>query len=249
MNLTQCVRGHYYDLDKYDSCPFCSGSNGIDRGGETMPAYGNPSGYYPDDEPTSAFTPDDMNNIDVTIPEWVHQDAEASAGSGEKAEPLNVDQEDDEKTVGFINWNAAKENERMSGEGAVISKDAQRLETANPVVGWLVCTSGSNYGQSFTIHGGRNFIGRDIHKNDIGLPGDDSISRVKHAVVVYDAKHRQFFAQPGEETHELFYLNEQSVLSATLLKDRDVITLGRTTLVFVPFCDENFGWNIDKQGE
>ncbi len=31
MELIECVKGHYYDKDKYSTCPFCSGETGIDR--------------------------------------------------------------------------------------------------------------------------------------------------------------------------------------------------------------------------
>ena len=80
----------------------------------------------------------------------------------------------------------------------------------------------------------------------MGLPGDLSISRIKHAVIIYEPRQRQFFAQPGDASHELFYLNNQVVLSNMILKDRDVLTLGQTSLVFVPFCDERHGWDVEK---
>ena len=76
---------------------------------------------------------------------------------------------------------------------------------------------------------------------DICLKGDDSVSRTKHAIITYEPKERKFFAQPGE-SHELFYVNDNVVLTSAELKDRDEISVGKTKLVFVPFCDSKYGW-------
>jgi hypothetical protein len=32
------------------------------------------------------------------------------------------------------------------------------------------------------------------------------------------------------------------VLTPTQLRDRDMITIGETTLMFVPLCDQSFDW-------
>ena len=76
---------------------------------------------------------------------------------------------------------------------------------------------------------------------DICLKGDDSVSRTKHAIITYEPKERKFFAQPGE-SHELFYVNDNVVLTSAELKDRDEISVAKTKLVFVPFCDSKYGW-------
>lgn len=57
----------------------------------------------------------------------------------------------------------------------------------NPVVGWLVCTKGAGFGESHSLKSGRNFVGRDSSM-DVVLSGDKSISRNKHAIIVYDPK-------------------------------------------------------------
>ena len=97
-----------------------------------------------------------------------------------------------------------------------------------------------NYGHSFCLYAGKNFVGR-ASDMDICLKGDDSVSRTKHAIITYEPKERKFFAQPGE-SHELFYVNDNVVLTSAELKDRDEISVGKTKLVFVPFCDSKYGW-------
>lgn len=71
---------------------------------------------------------------------------------------------------------------------------------------------------------------------------DSSVSREKHAVILYEPKKREFLAQPGE-SRELFYLNNEVVLNFEKLKAYDVIQVGNTKLMFMPFCSETFCWD------
>ena len=43
-----------------------------------------------------------------------------------------------------------------------------------------------------------------------------------------------FIAQPGD-SHELCYLNDEVVLTATEMKDRDILMLGETSLAIYHF--------------
>lgn len=117
----------------------------------------------------------------------------------------------------------------------------QTKKGIDPVAGWLVCIEGEDFGGSFTIKSGRNFVGRS-REMDIVLHGDNSISREKHAVILYEPKRREFIAQAGE-SRELFYLNDEVVLNPVRLKQYDILTVGNTRLMFFPCCGENFGWD------
>lgn len=109
-----------------------------------------------------------------------------------------------------------------------------------PVVGWLVCVEGDYFGEDFKLKSGRNFIGRASNM-DIALSGDVSVSREKHAIVVYEPKSRVFIAQPGESS-ELFYLNDEVVLNNVKMKANDVISIGKTKLMLIPCCNQDFCW-------
>ncbi len=116
-----------------------------------------------------------------------------------------------------------------------------------PVVGWLVAIAGSHFGEGFKLKSGRNFIGRAMDM-DVALTGDNSISREKHAVIVYEPKSNIFLVQPGD-AKELFYLNEKVVLAATEIKAYDKLNLGETELLFVPCCSDKFNWDSVKKAE
>lgn len=113
---------------------------------------------------------------------------------------------------------------------------------SEPVVGWLVCIEGEHLGEDFRLKTGKNFIGRASNM-DAALTKDKSVSRDKHAIVLYEPKTHVFLVQPGE-ARELCYLNDQVVLAAQEIKRNDVITVGETKLMFFPCCDNTFNWDM-----
>ena len=110
----------------------------------------------------------------------------------------------------------------------------------SPVVGWLVCVEGPDRGQDYRIHMEKNFIGRSPAM-DISIVNDDSISRDKHATITYDPKKHVFWLLPGESSG-LVYLNDTLVNTPMELKADDVIEMGKSKLVLVPFASEKFQW-------
>ena len=115
-----------------------------------------------------------------------------------------------------------------------------------PVAGWLVCVQGPSLGRDYRLVAGRNSIGRDS-SNPIAINEDRSISRAKHAVVTYDPHSNSFFIQPGESS-ELCYVNREVVLESMPLKTDDIITVGKTSLMFLPCCSDRFTWDLLTNG-
>ena len=103
------------------------------------------------------------------------------------------------------------------------------------MVGWLVCIEGEYKGESFKLKSGRNFIGRAANM-DVVLSADHSVSRFKHASVIYEPRGRQFIVSTGE-SRELCYLNDEVVLSNMKMKAYDVLNLGNTSLMLIPCCE------------
>lgn len=184
MNLTRCENGHFYDADRFQSCPHCGQAE--------------------------VTTPISETDINVTVP----LDPEGITYTPPQEPETGA-------TIGIYDFGESK---------------------AEPAVGWVVAISGAHFGESFTLKTGRNFIGR-AGKMDICLSKDDTISREKHAIIVYEPKANIFLVQPGE-AHGLSYLNEKVVLGAEQLKGYDVLSLGKTKLLFVPCCNEQFRWDM-----
>ncbi len=110
----------------------------------------------------------------------------------------------------------------------------------DPVVGWLVCIEGPDKGSDFRLHADNNYIGRDPSM-DVCIPGDDTVTRDRHALLAYDFETRAFYLAPtgGKKNPRL---NGKPVLAAVELAPYDHIQLGETTLLFVPLCGDRFDW-------
>lgn len=112
----------------------------------------------------------------------------------------------------------------------------------DPVVGWLVIVGGPGLGAFRPIFEGNNTVGRGTN-NRIPLDfGDDSISSEEQAYVRYDPTDRSFLLVPNMSKTNVITHNESRPAQPVPLNAMDLITMGRTQLVFVPFCGADFDW-------
>jgi len=112
---------------------------------------------------------------------------------------------------------------------------------SDPVVGWLVIVNGPGKGNALQLGYGMNSIGRGKTERVCLDFGDEDISRTQHALVTYDPRGRKFYVQHGGGQN-LTYLGEQPLLVPDELLGNEEISLGQTTLRFVPLCGEDFDW-------
>lgn len=119
---------------------------------------------------------------------------------------------------------------------------------ADPVVGWLVVVGGPGIGQYRPIFEGNNTVGRSA-QNRIPIDfGDDAISGEEQAYIRYDSSDRSFLFVPNLAKTNVVSLNDRRPTAAVELQAMDVITMGRTQLVFVPFCGPDFDWSALAEG-
>lgn len=177
--MKQCDNGHFYDENRFDSCPYCREGAGV---GKTVAA----------------------STLGKTV---------AATPGGAIADT------DRDKTVG------------------IIKKDIG----IDPAVGFLVCIAGPNRGRDYKLVAGRNFIGRGAAM-DVALTDDDTVSRESHALVTYDVKHNKFSLSPGQG-RGITYCNDEQVEMVRPLKAYDIIEVGKSRLVFLPLCGEQFRWD------
>lgn len=227
MNLKRCDNKHFYNGDKFQSCPHCAAIAADTK--PTMP-YSEMGGSY-NTAMTEAVTVSTeapySSNQTLSLKDAV---SKAVSDPALKTEYLNewadMKTPDEERTISIY----------------------QEKSGIDPVVGWLVCIEGEDFGDSFKIKTGKNFVGRSSGM-DIVLRGDKSISRERHAVILYEPRRREFIAQAGG-SRELFYLNDEVVLNPVRIKQHDILTIGNTRLMFFPCCGEDFSWeDYRKDGE
>ena len=111
----------------------------------------------------------------------------------------------------------------------------------NPVAGWLVIIDGPGRGKFRPVFYGQNAIGRNPDLKIVIDFGDTGISREAHAFLIYDDVERRFYVKDNGQSN-LVRLNGAVVLKPTDLHDRDRLTIGQTTVLFVALCDQNFDW-------
>lgn len=118
------------------------------------------------------------------------------------------------------------------------------VQEMNPVCGWIVCIEGARQGKDYKIKSGKNFLGR-ADDMDIQILGDNKISRRNHAIIVYDPKKKETVLLPGD-ANGIVYYNGNAVYVPTILEPYDLIELGDSRFLFVPFCGITFEWKSNE---
>ena len=113
----------------------------------------------------------------------------------------------------------------------------------DPVVGWLVVVGGLGLGAYRAIYEGNNTIGRSSSQRIAIDFGDEAISSEEQAYIRYDSADRSFLFVPNLAKTNVVSVNDKRPTAAVPLAAMDVITMGRTQLVFVPFCGPEFDWS------
>lgn len=251
MEVKRCPNGHYYDPEISKTCPQCAAGKGKAEFtfGGAKPT-GQPDFTLPQDysqtEPTDGayHVPDypGYTNIPSGAMETEAFVSKKSVDSISKTTPV-----DDES--GKSNANKKVQNypptlpttpPSSNSAGTESSGSAAEQGVFNPVTGWLVCIEGPGKGTDYRVRSQYNYIGRAVHM-DICISGDEHISAERAALLAYDDVEKQFFIAPSMG-HNSVRLNSKMVMVPELLHPYDRITVGKTTLLFIPLCGEQFDW-------
>ncbi|MBE5924161.1 MAG: FHA domain-containing protein [Lachnospiraceae bacterium] len=213
--MAKCPNGHFYESDKFAACPFCESVVGGGNGQKvTMPIGENPG----------------MNK---TIPTDEVKEMQ-------KTEPIKSADDNKDKPNGNLTDKFDKDIKKQGDMQKTVSFFSENGSNQVPAVGLLLCVEGDNFGETYLLKAGKNFIGRS-NTMDVVISEDNSVSREKHAIILYEPRKRMFLAQPGESS-ELYYVNGEVVLNVLELHEYDEISLGKTKLLFVPICGPQFSW-------
>lgn len=229
MDKVKCVGGHFFDRDKFSTCPFCGGAvaGQAERSGPVAAEPSRRSGQAWDnatqmleERPSSqrltggahSFRPR-SERISQRPPQPSLVEAVDATGFGDIS-PLP-------RTTSYY-----------------------ELEETEPPVGWLVCVSGVYRGKAFPCKAGRNTVGRGS-EHDIRLEEDTSVTRKPHAFVIYEPRQRRFFVQNGTGGG-LVYHKGELLFDHAPLQAYDQLQIGKGSYLFLPLCGERFSW--DEEG-
>ena len=231
MKLSTCPKGHFYDADKYASCPNCVPQDEAEAVTEAL-------NVTMEDFSTGA--PSTGSSSAGAVQQSVSVQTSGAAQQAASGQTSAAVPTSEKRRTAFVNTAVSGWEEPEEDENCTVGYYAQVIGV-EPVVGWMVCIKGAYRGESFKLKSGRNFIGRAANM-DIVLGADQSVSRLRHAAVVYDPKSRAFIVAAGD-ARELCYLNGEVVVTSQKLKAYDVLTLGNTELMLIPLCGEKFSWD------
>lgn len=229
MILKRCNNGHYYDGEKYAECPECRGL-GADFGMDL------PRMSYGEDYA-------DEDSVTVALPRNHGQAAPMPRGQRQQARDM-----DDDVTVALPRSHSqgvqagarGMDNDVTSALPRKPVKNTSGKQGFKPVVGWFVCIRGQDFGQSFALKLGKNYIGRSADM-DVSLHGDESVAMKNHAVICYVPKQRRFAVEMGASGRRV-YLNRNVIVRPVWIKQHDILTVGNVSLMFFPCCGEHFSW-------
>jgi hypothetical protein len=240
-NVIRCPQGHYYNGDKYTSCPLCARGEAPNPDPVDIPM-----------EPISKST-DTPKKEPKTVPmwKWGKKPKDRTETEDPKKQSETPKDEDDPSPDSEFGDVPKEDTDTRALQEVIRKADINEDElytisidggSKTNVTGWLVAISGPNIGKDYRIGDGKNHIGRGPDsKLEIVIIGDQSISRT-HTVILYDATSNTFYLQPNEGDG-MVHVNGDLVLSPQKLKKGDRIKLGNTELYFVPFCGEDFSWD------
>jgi len=238
MRPQKCANGHFYDADKYSSCPHCGAAAPAAAPAPASTPWVAPAAEDVTVAVHSNAAPAAPAYEDVTVPVYSNPVTPSASDFSDVTVPVRMDattpaqgyMEEDEKTIAF---------DYGPIPGAAES-NGSKAAPFEPVVGWLICIKGKHVGKDFRLTAGRNSVGRS-ESNDVALSGEVSVSREGQLAVVFEPQSNRFFAVPGN-SKSLAYINGDVLLSKEELKKNDRLELGDVSLMFVPCCDASFNW-------
>jgi hypothetical protein len=244
--MTRCPEGHFYDPAKHAACPWCALPADAGAGQQTRAIRPEGSAAAPPPLPGAAGahapSPTSPLPIAANAPPPVPRVTPPPAGpppiAARAAAPPAVIPP--VTTPPAVTPPAVAPPDATVRVGA-IAKAGIKTE---PVAGWLVCLEGPDRGRDYRLHMEKNFIGRAANM-DVVLDGDTTVSREKHAIVIFDPRKKIFWAVPGDASG-LVYLNGDIVNSPAQMKAHDILEVGHTRLALIPFCGDRYSWTKEE---
>lgn len=260
MNRVICVKGHFYDGDKYTSCPHCAeGVAAIEPAHfDVVHSEIQEAGKEAKKEKKGFFHKKEVK-AEVPAPIAVEVKTEMySAQTEAEPEPIPIPEPEPKQVCvqkpvsvqkpaaepasslsSVFSKVSEQPKEKPSDEGKTVGFFSTGQVT-EPPVGYLICIAGEDFGIGFPLKSGNNAIGRSQSMDVVVM--DPKVSREKQAFVMYEPFKREFYVKPGESSG-LCYFNDEVVLASAKMKQYDTIMIGDTKLMLIPVCSDKFSWD------
>ena len=210
-----CNAGHFYPSSK-DSCPYCSGGDGLGRTEFTTPL---------DEQPTLVKG----NNSGGDKTEILGSNNSGSGkGFGSKVEETAKIGNNFNNNFNNSDKTGIYRPETENKEGGKTPENKGPQINARKLVGWMVSYSLNEFGIDFRLYEGQNTIGRDI-SSTIRITDDNLISS-KHGTILF--RNGSLYYKDEMSTNPSF-LNEYEIMpgETVKIKDGDTLKIGRNEFI------------------
>lgn len=265
MKIVKCknVRNHFYDSDKYESCPHCSKNKGSSKSklsvqNSVFNAIKSVEANHPqisntvdstqllmtdDSDCTQLLMNEDMNEVTQILSD--DNSSMISDNDLDETTQFLMTEDTDDTTYFLPNDDTLPlhvNNSDDSAQKLLVEEQgaSTKADGIVPITGWLVAVNTAVKGCSYNLKLGNNMIGHG-KLADISLDSDLSVTSGVHAVILYNEISRNFFIDPCNGSY-LVWLNGQPLKRRAELTAYDNISVGSTELIFIPFCGEKFSW-------
>jgi hypothetical protein len=204
-----CGSGHFYPSSK-DSCPYCSGGDGLGRTEFTTPLNEQPT--LNRNQPTGGDKTEIIGSGG--------SNSGKGFGKQEQTEKINNMSNsfgNNSDKTGIYRPETESNNDKNSG-----TKDNKNI-AARKLVGWLVSYTLNEFGIDFRLYEGQNTVGRDFNSN-IRI-AEDSLISSKHGTLLYRGANLYY---KDEMSTNPSFLNEVEIMpgETVKIKDGDCLKLG-----------------------
>lgn len=228
MARQECKNGHIYDTSIYSSCPYCESRQTVLEFNATE----GPSGGHSvlDDDRTMPISNKGASFSSEDVTEAPPEYRRRRVGDDDPTQKPRGYRE--RRVTDEDNHTVATLNRKLGVEAPP--------DMTTPIVGWLVCIEGPEYGRDYRVYGQRNTVGRNDNM-DISIKKDMAITGDTHLWLGYDHKYNTFRLTPGNASNYT-YVNEQPLDIPVTLHIYDLIEMGESKFLFIPLCGERFDW-------
>lgn len=276
MNLSKCKNGHFYDGSIYQSCPHCSmsgDSKTIMAEGDLIspdmfpkqnvphppipPIGGVMAGQMNRTLPGTQQMPSQMNQAVQKVPPMPGMPpVPPTPPSGMPSQIPQAPQGNMPSQIPQVPQgnmpSQMPQAPAASGQVSVMPDVDNLKDNIKFPVGFVVCISGENRGDSYRLKPYDNYIGRKS-ENEICLDKDISVSRIKHANIYYSPETNEFWIMHGESKQAIHLKAADAAGCITsgpgeLVQDKcklnayDEIVIGKSIIKFIPLCGRGFSW-------
>lgn len=212
--MIQCPYGHHYDDKIYNECPWC----------KRIDSWEKDNGQGREDSNHTVFMFDESSPDDRTV--------------------LLMEDEDDDQYERTVLLYDDIETPLVNRRNQLRESEFMKLKENEAIpallTGWLVYVNGNRRGTAITLGKEDTLLGLDANREVIVLE-EKELSQA-YAVISYESINREFHIKPGKKRC-LFYAGDNAVYNRNCMKAREMVEMGESKLIFIPFCSEDFDWS------